>query len=47
MSRKTIEQIQEAVIKAIQMKKILKKIDNGSLDKHRYDNDNTNKSQDS
>ncbi len=46
-SIKVLEQKQKTVAKVAQMKKALKRIDSGSLDQHKYNDYNTNKSQDS
>ncbi len=45
MSRKAIEQRQEAETKITQIKKTWKKIDSGLTDQHEYDNYDINESQ--
>ena len=40
--KKAIEQRQEAGTRAAQRKKLPKKINNGSWDEHKHDNDDTN-----
>ncbi len=46
-SKKAIEQRQEAGARAAQMKKTLKRMDNGLLDQHEQDDYDTDESQDS